>query len=141
MATPPTCGVTLTPHRATAGYPFTDACRLRVTATDPVGFDGGVFLFRRGPADPLTGEPLDTLIGVPSAVELADYPLDAPDPAGPNLWFRADVFEVDLPSEWHADQLFDAYQQQVLDLCNALTALQSLAAGTPVRVGAPELGP
>ena len=118
-------------------YVWAGAFRLRVEASDPVGHvPAEVFLYDRKPRNPHTGDRGDVFIGVASPVELADYPVGAPDPATPYPFFRLAYVELDLPAALTADRVWRELRNQVAVLCAALDRLTDLRLVEAVRVGA-----
>lgn len=134
-----TRGLTLTRLGVTEiNYRWAGAHRIRVEASDPRGgMDPNVFLWRRDPYDPTTGETLDVALTVCSPVDLADYPAGAPDASTPYPFFRRDYFEVDVRATRLADDLWAAVQVAVGVLCEALDRLEALTPVAAAECGAP----
>lgn len=102
--------------------------RLKVVAVEP--FDGMteyVFVYRRHPVNPYTGEYFDEFCGVASATDLAEYPIGAPDPnAGTHPFFLSDRFEIDLRSQTHYDQVWELIKDEVCTLITVLNLADNL---------------
>ena len=103
-------------------YRYVGAFRLRIVVTAPVGSlaDPNVFLYDRLPINPYNGDIVDLYTGVASAVDLADYPVGAPDPTKDFPFFRLDTIELDLRSVTLADQLWSVTKIQIAHLLRVM---------------------
>lgn len=134
---PTSYGVTLTRSEPTTINVWgTGAYRLHVEASDPVGFDGRVFLYRRLPTDP-AGNILDRFVGVASPQDLDSVPVDAPDTNNNWPMFRQSVVELDATSTNEATQYWNNITSSVTVLVEALKRLDALNVVEEVRVGDP----
>jgi hypothetical protein len=111
--------------------------RLRVEASEPAGFDGLPFVFRRLPAGLYGEDPLDDFVGVASAVELADLPPDEPDPDRGYPYLRKAAVELDLKSAADCDTVWRLLRDQVTVLIADLDRLAALGVTEEVRLGDP----
>lgn len=114
------------------------AYRLRVDAVDPVGFDGAVFVFHRGPVNPYTTQATDTFETVVGPAELGSIPVGAPDPDATGHWFfRVPSAELDFWSTAQAEDAWRLIRDRVAVLVEALGRLARLRVTEEVRLGDP----
>ncbi len=129
-------GITLTRHEVLdVDYHWLSAFRLRVVASNPLGMDERVFLFRRGSLNPYTGEQTDYFITVCSPVDMEDFPAGEPDPAKTYPFFRMDEVTPDFRTAQEAEESWALILAEVENLVSALNALEDLTATIEVRVG------
>jgi hypothetical protein len=127
----------------TVEYQWAGAFRLRVEVSDPnaTGADPRVFLYRRDPVNPYTGETNDTFFAIASVPDLSLYPPGEPDPNTPYPFFRLDYVELDLQSSSIADSLWAVILREINALLQALERLQELVVVDEQFVGtAPTTG-
>jgi len=131
--------VTLTrsePQRIT--FPSATAWRIRVDAESVNGSDPAVFLMRVHPADPETEVQEAELEAVCGPYDYVTYPVDTPSSERPYPFVRSSWFEIDLPSQAHAELVWDFVVEEVAALFRALKGLSELAEVTTLTVGEPE---
>jgi hypothetical protein len=85
-----------------------------------------VFVYRRHPPDPYTGDIFDEFCTVASPVDLSEYPIGAPDPELPFPFFRKNFIEVDVRSAAAFEDTWNLIVQQVCALVEALDAMDIL---------------
>lgn len=123
---------------ANSNYYALRSFRLRVTVAEVYGdIPKELFVFRRHPLNPTTGETLDEFATVASVADLAEYPVGQPDPAAGLPFFRRDSFEVDVRSTADAESVWSAVQQEVAALVAALNRLDTLAQTEDAWIGTP----
>jgi hypothetical protein len=110
--------------------------RLRVEAVDPCGMDAKVFVYRRPPADPVTGVVADEFTGVASFPDMAEYPAGQPDPAK-QPFFRKDFVEVDVRSLRQYQEIWQTLLAEVAGLLSALNRADLMIVGEEQWVGDP----
>lgn len=117
-------------------YQWAGAFRLRVEASDPTGSgaDPNVFVYRRDPVNPYTGEANDTFFAVASPVDLAEYPVGDPDPDAQFPFFRLDYVELDFRAVSQAREVWELVREGVCNLLAALEKLEQLQAVEEVWV-------
>jgi len=121
-------GIRLTRHSVkNANHWHLRAFRLRieVAETSP-DMSRYVFVYRRHPPDPYTGEVFDEFCTVASPVDMSEYPVGAPDPNLPFPFFRKDFIEVDVRSLKDFDETWDLVVKQVCVLTQALDDMENL---------------
>lgn len=129
-------GVTLTRYEvANVDYHWLSAFRLRIVASDALGMDERVFLFRRGSLNPYTNERTDYFITVCSPVDMEDFPAGEPDPEKTYPFFRLDEVTLDFRTSADAEAAWDVILGEVENLVTALNTLENLTATIEVRVG------
>lgn len=111
--------------------------RLRVEVTDSEDMDRRIFLFRRRPIDPYTGDVLDTFFTVCSAADLADYPPEEPDPLLAFPFFRRDSVEMDFRSPDLAEESWQIIQDEVEILIEGLNKMDTLVPVASVWIPSP----
>ena len=95
--------------------------RLRIEVTETTSdMTPFVFVYRRHPADPFTGDIFDEFCTVASPVDLVEYPVGQPNVEKPFPFFRKDFIEVDLRSQRDFDKFWDLVSQEVCRLVEAL---------------------
>jgi hypothetical protein len=107
-------------------YDWLSAYRLRVEIEQAVDMDARVFLYRRDPINPHTGEVRDTFFTVCSPVDMEDYPPEDPDPAKQYPFFRRDWIELDFRATSQADEAYAMIVLELNALIFALNRLESL---------------
>jgi hypothetical protein len=101
--------------------------RLRIEVAQIFGdMPRHVFVYRRRPANPYTGEIFDEFCAVASVVDLSEYPAGAPDPDGSSPFFRQDFIEVDLPSQVEFEKFWELIQTHVCALVDRLNLADQL---------------
>lgn len=109
----------------------TDGFRLRIVASQACRMPAAIFRYVRHPADPNTGEQLDEFTGVCSVADLAEFPVDDPDPTASPPVFRADTIDLVLESRQRAETIWQLVQDESLSLKHALDAADALVAAPP----------
>ena len=111
--------------------------RLDVRVMEAIGgMDQYVFVFRRHPPDPYTGVIFDEFCGVASVVDLAEYPVGAPDPdSGTHPFFRSDHVCLDVRSSAHHDEVWLSIQNEVCNLVEALDRFDILEVAEEIWCG------
>jgi hypothetical protein len=131
-------GVTLKLSESThVDYQWAGAYRMRVEASDPVGFDGALFLFDRKPLNPHTGKQDDVFIGVAGPVELADYPEGGPNGETPFPFFRLNYFEIDVDTAELAERVWTDTLARATAVLLAVKKLARLEPVVTTRIGSP----
>ncbi len=108
--------------------------RVEVVETSP-DMTRYVFVYRRHPADPYTGDIFDEFCTVASPVDLSEYPVGAPDPDKAFPFFRKDFIEVDLRSMvefeefWSLIVKFVCQLTETLDLADILVEDEQAVCG------------
>lgn len=88
--------------------------RMRVEAYEaPDDLTKYVFVIRRHPADPYTGEVFDEFYTVASFPHLANYPEGAPDPDKGWPFFRRDWIEIDVASTEQYNEVWEDIKANV----------------------------
>ncbi len=130
-------GITLTKSEVlNVDFVWAGAFRLRVDASLPSGgMDERVFLWQRNPMNPFTSEETDVFITVCSPVDLSEYPPEEPDPTADLPYFRRSWVELDFRAVSQADEGWQAIQNAVLQLVEALNKLDTLTPTEVVRIG------
>ncbi len=118
-------------------YLFLSAYRLRIEIEQAVDMDDRVFLFRRDPTNPNTGDTLDTFFTVCSPVDMADFPPDEPDPAKQYPFFRRNWVELDFRATSQADEAYALIVAELQNLVFALNRLERLRTVETVWCGPP----
>ena len=112
------------------------AYRVRIEATNPVGFDGNVFLYKREPVNPHTGVAMDTFQAIAGPADLAEYWIGAPDPDKAFPFFRLDYIELDLRAESILESLWTKITHEITILLTALDRLADLEFDLELQLGA-----
>lgn len=129
-------GITLTRSEVVnVDYLWLSAFRLRVVATDALGMDHRVFLFRRGPLNPYTDERTDFFITVCSPVDMEDFPAGEPDPEKTYPFFRVAEVTLDFRTSQEAEEAWDIIVREVENLITALNTLEDLTPTLEIRIG------
>ena len=93
--------------------------RLRIEVGDVNGdMPRHVFVYRRNPPHPVTGDIEDTFMTVASFVDISEFPAEAPGNDSP--YFRKDFIEVDVRSTRDFDAVWSLIHAQVCELVSAL---------------------
>ena len=122
-------------------YQWAGAFRMRIDATDPngTGADPNVFLYRRDPVNPYTGEAADVFFAVAAPADIADYPVGQPDPSKPYPFLRLDYVELDFRAVTQANAVWTIVVREVNALLVLLSRLEDLTVVAEEYVGiAPE---
>lgn len=129
-------GITLNRYEViNVDYLWLSAFRLKIVATDAVGLDNEIFLFRRNPQSPYTEEQTDTFITICSPVDMADFPVGAPDPLKTFPFFRAASVELDFRTVEQAEDSWVDIVREVGNLVTALNKLENLTPTLQLRIG------
>ena len=125
--------ITITPS-VTNGYilNYDDGYRLTIAASNPVNFDGNIFLF--------LVQPLQAGQTVPSAIfqkicsprDIAQYPIGQPLPNSNPGWFRTNSFTVDFDNSEDVTTTIGYAYIMVQELLDAMAANDELVAQTPM---------
>lgn len=109
-------------------YQWAGAFRMRIEASDPnnTGADPNVFLYRRDPVNPYTGEASDVFFAVASVADLADYPVGEPDPDKPYPFLRLDYIELDFRASSQAKEVWEIVVREVNALLECLGRMANL---------------
>lgn len=100
--------------------------RMRIEAYDaPDDLTNYVFVCRRHPVNPHTGEVVDEFYTIVSFPHIAMYPVGAPDPDKGWPFFRRDWFELDISSTQQYEETWELVKSQV---CHFETAYRKAAA-------------
>ncbi len=116
-------------------YAYLSAYRLRLVIDRAVEMDDRVFLFRRDPVNPYTGDHLDTFVTVCSPVDMADYPPEDPDPNKQYPFFRKNAVELDFRATSQADEAYAVIVRELTALVFALNRLDRLQEADSQWVG------
>lgn len=112
--------------------------RLRIEVFDHTdNVDPAVFVYRRHPPDPATGQSQDEWVAVASVVDLSEYPAGEPDPAGATPFFRRTWVEVDVRSESDYKAIWDTVKAEIDNLLHALDRFEDLEEAESVWIGTP----
>jgi len=124
-----------------ANHYFLRCFRLQVTATEVYdGMDPNVFLFRRSPPDPVSGEVYDKFVTVCSPVDMSDWPVGEPNPFLAEPFFRNNTVALDVRSLRDFNFIWDVFRREVGNLCVALDRLDQLVDAEFQWVGTPPPG-
>ena len=111
------------------------AYRLRVEAVEACGgIDVNVFVYRRHPADPHTGQIFDEFVAVAGPVDMADRPIGAPA-EGSDPFFRLSYVELDVRSSEEFQQIWEDLKTEVCVLVEAMDRLDQLKLAEEVWCG------
>lgn len=118
-------------------YQYFGALRVRVDVVDAVHFDPHIFVYRRDMVSPYSPDspPTDTFFTVASPADMAEYPINNPDPLKAFPFFRKRVVELDFRSTLHADQFWQVVVQEAAVLLHAFNKLEVLGHAETVPVG------
>lgn len=117
-------------------YVYLGAFRLRVDVVDAHDMDDRIFLWRRGPVDPYTGEPTDNFFTLCSAVDMSEFPGDAPDANKAYPFFRRNWVELDFRAVSQAEEAWRLFQERANVLIESLNILERLVVTQTVQCGA-----
>jgi hypothetical protein len=131
---------TITLVRKEAGrveYQFFGAMRVRVEVSSAVDFDPNIFVYRQDMATPYTPDasPTDTFQTVASPADMAEYPIDGPDPFKAFPFFRQKWVELDFRSTLLAEQFWHTVVQEAAVLLHAFNKLEELQIQEVVTIG------
>lgn len=127
---------------AQANHWYLRAFRLRIEVAEVHGaMSRYVFLYSRHPANAVTGVIEDRFETVASAVDLAEYPVGAPDSERPHPFFRTDSVELDVRSSEDYEEVWTRIQNEVCQLATILKRMENLEVVEEVWCGdQPESG-
>jgi hypothetical protein len=108
-----------------ANHRFLRAFRLRVDVTHAVNMPAEIFLYQQNAPDPVTQAIYSTLITVASPVDLADYPVGAPNPDAELPYFRQSFVELDVRSSAEYQEIWNTIRNAIGNLCEALDRLDN----------------
>lgn len=111
------------------------AYRLRVEAHAAENVDPNVFVYRRDPANPYTGDVTDTFFTVASPVDMSEFPPGQPNPGNAVPFFRQSWIELDFRSTFEAMQAWKLILLEVSTLLDALNRLDELQLVEQLWVG------
>lgn len=117
-------------------YEYLSAYRIRIEVEQATDMDDRVFLYRRDPINPHTGETRDTFFTVCSPVDMEDFPPEDPDPAKQYPFFRRNWVELDFRATGPAEEFWQLVQRELNTLIFALNRLEQLKTRESVWVGA-----
>lgn len=117
------------------------AYRMRIEATEAQGpdMDPYVFIYRRGPLNPYTGEYCDEFMAVAGPADMAEIPALEPDPERSWPFFRLDYIEDDFRSSAIALEVWNIVETEVAVLVEAMGRLTQLKTVETQVVYGPEL--
>ena len=104
-----------------ANQAYLKVFRIRVEiGAETVGLedDDRIFVYRRLPPDPYTGEEFDEFQTVASVVDLSQFPPEEPGEASP--FFRLNYVELDFRSSIRVEEFWELIQREVCVLVEAL---------------------
>lgn len=112
--------------------------RLRVEVAEVSGgMDRNVFLYRRHPPDPRTGEIVDEFATVCSFPDLAEYPVGDPSTTTDLPFLRKDFVELDVRSTRDCELVWETIRSQACALAAALDRADVLQEVETVWCGIP----
>jgi hypothetical protein len=85
-----------------------------------------VFVYRRNPPDPNSGEVFDEFCAVASITDLSEYPIGDPDPNNAFPFFRKNFVEVDVRSSQEFAEAWELLKTHVCELVEALDRADDL---------------
>lgn len=112
----------------------TTAYRLKVQAVDPVNMPTEVFLYRRELFSALTTDIRDVFLAVCKPGDLEQFPAGAPLDGQEPPFFRLSYVDLVDPHIDLMEELWDAIQNDVVELVSALEANRFLARSGRVQV-------
>lgn len=99
------------------------------------GMDPNIFVYRREPANPVTGVQWDTFQTIASFPDMEEYPIGTPNSETPFPYFRSDSIELDLRSVEDVDYVWQLVLTEAAHLINALDKAEQLVAIETATVG------
>lgn len=118
-------------------YNDIDGIRVRITATEATLMPTKIFAYLLRPLKPGSMEVVGAFDHICSAVDLEEYPEDAPIPDERPGWFRLDYVDVLLRSKEEVREFINSVLEDVQILKNTLDVGDELLPAGEVWVGAP----
>jgi hypothetical protein len=109
--------------------------RVRIEVEGAVGMPAQIFVYRRELVDEAKMNYEDVCVGVASAADLAEYPVDDPDPGLAYPFFRKTYAIFDFRSIRMGSSAIDDVEAAIENLVQALNAADVLVPGKTVQVG------
>ena len=101
--------------------------RVRVADVEGDGLDKNIFVYKRNPINPYTGEYCDVFETIAGPAQLADYPAGAPDVEHGYPYYRLDYFELDFGAESLALEMWNIILKEAAILCQAMAKYEQLS--------------
>lgn len=121
---------------AAANHWYLHGFRLRVEVQAVAGgMDPNVFLYRRNPPDPVTGEVSDVFQTVCSFPDMGEYPATEPSDATAFPYFRLDFVELDFRGQTNYDSAWTSIRTEVHRLVAAMDKAEDLVVVEDVWLG------
>jgi hypothetical protein len=111
-------------------YTYYGAYRMQVAVTSVQGddLDKYIFIYKRNPVSPYTGEGCDEFLAVAGPSQMGDVPAGAPDPDKNWPFYRLDSVELDFMAAAQAEQAWEDIQEEVCRLVAGMDDLEKLQA-------------